>query len=143
MTLTLRVVLDTSVLAAAFLKRGGVNDQVLQEGGKAYDLYLSEGILEEVRRVLLTYPRLRKRYPYSDEDVEEFIERLREAGQVISRWPKIEVIKEDPKDDMVLACAQKVRADYIVSKDDHLKGLKEYRGIKIVSTDEFLELLRR
>ncbi|MFQ6117786.1 MAG: putative toxin-antitoxin system toxin component, PIN family, partial [Candidatus Bipolaricaulia bacterium] len=90
---------------------------------------------------LLTYPRIRKRYPYSDEDVEEFIKRLREASYVISRWPKIEVIEEDPKDDMVLACAVEVGADYIVSKDDHLKDMGEYRGIKILSTDEFLELL--
>jgi putative PIN family toxin of toxin-antitoxin system len=138
----LRAVLDTSVLAAAFLKRGGVNDRVLQEGGKGYELHLSEAILEELHRVLLGYPRIRGRYPYSDEDVEEFIQRLREASHVISSWPKLEVIEEDPKDDMVLACALEVGADYIVSKDEHLKGLKEYQGIKIVSTDEFLKLLR-
>ena len=138
----MKVVLDTSVLTAAFLKRGGVNNQVLQQGGKGYELYLSEAILEETHRVLLTYPRIRKSYPYSDEDAEGFIERLREASSVISRWPKIEVIKKDPKDDMILACALEVGADYIVSKDDHLKSLGEYRGIKIVSTDEFLRLLR-
>ena len=137
----MKAVLDTSVLAAAFLKHGGVNDQVLQQGGKSYELYLSEAILEETHRILLTYPRIRKRYHYSDEDVEEFIKRLREASHVISKWPKIGVIEEDPKDDMVLACAVEVGADYIVSKDDHLKDLGEYRGIKIVSTDEFLELV--
>lgn len=137
----MKAVLDTSVLAAAFLKRGGVNDRVLQQGGKSYELYLSEAILEETCRVLLTYSRIRKRYRYSDENVEEFIKQLREASYVISRWPKIEVIEEDPKDDMVLACAVEVGANYIVSKDDHLKNLEEYRGIKIVSTDKFLELL--
>jgi putative PIN family toxin of toxin-antitoxin system len=136
-----KVVLDTSVLAAAFLVRGGVNDKALQQGGRKYELYLSEAILRETRRVLLTYYRIRKRYPYSDEDVEDFIKGLRGASHVISRWPKIEVIKEDPKDDMVLACAIEVGADYIVSKDDHLKDLREYRGIKIISTDEFLKIL--
>jgi putative PIN family toxin of toxin-antitoxin system len=139
----LRVVLDTSVLAAAFLKQGGVNDQVLKQGGKSYELYLSEAILEELRRVLLTYPRLRRRYPYSDEDVEEFIEGLRKVSYVISSWPELRVIAEDPKDDMVLACALEVGADYIVSKDEHLTGLKEYRDIKILSTDKFLKLLKR
>ena len=137
----MKVVLDTSVLAAAFLKRGGVNDQVLKQGGKSYDLYLSEAILEELQRVL-AYPRLRRRYPYTDEDVEDFIEGLRKVGHVISQWPELRVIGEDPKDDMVLACALEVGADYIVSKDDHLKDLKEYRGIKILSTDEFLKLLK-
>jgi len=129
-------------LAAAFLKRGGVNDRVLQQGGKSYELYLSEAILTETHRILLTYPRIRKRYPYSDGDVEDLIERLREASYVISRWPKIEVIKRDPKDDVILACALEAGADYIVSKDNHLKNLGEYQGIKIVSTNEFLRLLR-
>lgn len=114
---------------------------MLQNGGRSYELYLSEAILEETRRVLLSYPRLRKRYPYSDEDVEEFIQWLRDASHVLSKCPRIAVVKEDPKDDIVLACALKARADYIVSKDDHLKDLKEYRGIKILSTDEFLQLL--
>lgn len=102
---------------------------------------LTEAILEETRRVLLTYDWIRRRYHYSDRDVEEFIARLRAASRVIQSWPKLEVIKEDPKDDMVLACALAAGADYIVSKDDHLKGLGEYRGVKIVSTDEFLKIL--
>lgn len=137
----MKAVLDTSVLAAAFLAHGGVNDRVLKEGGRAYELYLSEAILEETRRVLLTYDRIKRRYHYSDRDVEEFIARLRAASHVIQSWPELEVIEEDPEDDMVLACALEVGADYIVSKDDHLKGLKGYRGVKIVSTDEFLKLL--
>jgi len=37
--------------------------------------------------------------------------------------------------------ALKAKADYLVSKDDHLKDLKEYKGIKIVSSQEFLEIL--
>lgn len=64
------------------------------------------------------------------------------AKQVLKKLPKIRVIEKDPKDDPVLACALKVKADYIVSKDDHLKDLKEYRGIKIVSNQEFLEPLK-
>ena len=42
----------------------------------------------------------------------------------------------------MIACVLKVKANYIISKDDHLKDLKEYRGIKIVSSQEFLELLK-
>ena len=139
----MKAVLDTSVLAAAFLARGGVNDQVLQAGGENYELCLSEGILEELRRVLLTYRRIRDRYRYSDEDVEEFIRNLRGLGYVVTEWPEIQVIKEDPADDMILACALATNAEYVVSKDAHLKNLGEYRGVKLVSTDEFLQLLRR
>jgi len=140
----IKAVLDTSVLTAAFLKRGGINHQILWQGGIKYRLYLSEAILEETRRVLLTYERIRKRYPYSDRDVNDFIAGLREVSEeVVTYWPEVRIIKEDPKDDMVLACGLIARADYIVSKDRHLKALREYQRIKIISTNEFLKILGR
>lgn len=52
------------------------------------------------------------------------------------------VVKEDPKDDFIIACALKTKAHYIVSKDNHLKDLEEYQKIKIISTDDFLNILR-
>jgi putative PIN family toxin of toxin-antitoxin system len=137
----LKAVLDTSILVSAFLKHEGLNAKVLLGAKDRYDLYLSEDILEETSLVLLTYERIRKKYRYTDDEAFEYLETLRVVAKgVIKKLPRIRVIERDPKDDPVLACALKVKADYIVSKDDHLKDLKEYRGIKIVSSQEFLEL---
>ena len=139
----LKAVLDTSILVSAFLKHEGVNAKVLLGGKDQYELFLSEDILAETKLVLLTYERIRKKYHYTDDEVLEYLETLRVvAKQVFEKLPKIRVIEKDPKDDPVLACALKVRVDYIVSKDDHLRDLKEYRGIRIVSSQEFLELLK-
>ncbi len=138
----LKAVLDTSILVSAFLKHEGVNAKVLLGGKDQYELFLSEDILAETQLVPLTYERIRKKYHYTDDEVLEYLETLSiVAKQVFEKLPKIRVIARDPKDDPVLACALKVKADYIVSKDDHLKDLKEYRGIRIVSSQEFLELL--
>lgn len=138
-----KAILDTSILVSAFLKHEGVNAKVLLGGKDQYELFLSEDILAETKLVLLTYERIRKKYHYTDDEVWEYLESLRVvAKQVLEKLPKIRVIERDPKDDPVLACALKVKADYIVSKDDHLKDLKEYRGIRIVSSQEFLELLK-
>lgn len=140
----LRVVLDTSILVSAFLRHSGINAKILHYGKDLYHLYLSEEILEETAQVLVTYERIRKKYHYSDEEAMEFLETLIiTATEVIKRLPKIEVFKEDPKDNHVLACGLKSRADYIVSKDDHLTDLREYQGIKIVSSQEFLEILKK
>ena len=139
----LKAVLDTSILVSAFLKNEGVNAKVLLGAKDRYQLYLSEYILEETGLVLLTYERIRKKYHYGDDEVLEYLESLRVVAKaVIKNLPNIRVIERDPKDDSILACALKVKADYIVSKDDHLKDLKEYRGTKIVSSQEFLELLK-
>lgn len=140
----LKAVLDTSILVSAFLRQSGINARVLQHGKELYHLYLLEEILEETSRVLLTYDRIRKKYHYSDEEVVEFLQTLiMTATKVLERLPKIEVIKEDPKDNHVLACGLKGKADYIVSKDDHLRDLEEYQGIKIVSSQEFLPILKK
>jgi len=122
----LRAVLDTSVLVAAFLHLAGVNGRVLALAGERYELRLSTAILAEVRKVLF-YPRLR-RYGYSEEEVEEFLRALRKAVFLVRRWPKIQVVREDPADDRVLACALAAKADCIVSKDEHLQKLRNTRG---------------
>jgi len=139
----LKAVLDTSILVSAFLKHEGVNAKVLLGAKDRYQLYLSEDILEETSLVLLTYGRIRKKYHYSDDEALEYLATLRVvAKEVLKKLPKVRVIERDPKDDPVLACALKIKADYLVSKDDHLKDLREYRGIKIASSQEFLELLK-
>ncbi len=45
-------------------------------------------------------------------------------------------IVNDPSDDAVLACALGAKAELIVSGDRHLLDLKEYQGIRIVTTTE-------
>jgi predicted nucleic acid-binding protein len=48
-------------------------------------------------------------------------------------------IVEDPNDNMLVECAVEARADYLISGDAHLKKIKRFRGVKIVSVGEFLK----
>ncbi len=139
----LKAVLDTSILVSAFLKHEGINAKIFLGAKDQYHLYLSEDILEETSLVLLRYERIRKKYHYSDDEALDYLTNLQVvAKEILEKLPRARVIEKDPKDDPVIACAVKTKVDYIVSKDDHLKDLKEYRGIKIVSSQEFLELLK-
>ncbi|MBI4149543.1 PIN domain-containing protein [Candidatus Woesearchaeota archaeon] len=52
-----------------------------------------------------------------------------------------EVIPEDPADNKVLECAEAFGADYIISGDEHIMRLREYKGMKIVRTAKFLEMV--
>jgi len=40
------------------------------------------------------------------------------------------VVREDPADDRVLACALAAKADYIVSKDEHLQKIRNIRELR-------------
>lgn len=50
-------------------------------------------------------------------------------------------ICRDEKDNIFLECAESSKADYLVSGDDDLLSLKEYKGILIVRTWKILHLL--
>jgi putative PIN family toxin of toxin-antitoxin system len=51
---------------------------------------------------------------------------------------RIEAVRVEPYDNMVLECAVPAQADYIVSGDAHLLTLKEFEGIRIVTSAEFI-----
>ncbi|MBC7319883.1 putative toxin-antitoxin system toxin component, PIN family, partial [bacterium] len=54
---------------------------------------------------------------------------------------KVSLIKEKKDDNRILECALEGKVDYIISGDrKHILPLKEFKGIKIVSVGEFLEI---
>lgn len=137
-----KVVLDSAILVSAFLTKGGLSSHLLILCGEKATLYTAEEILQETRRVLLEEDRIRKKYTYRDEDVEEFLEAVREMSEIVEFLPELHVIDRDPKDDKILACALTVHTDYIVSRDRDLLDLGEYQGVKIVTPEEFIQYLR-
>ena len=139
-----KAVLDTTVLVSVFLKpiSGGVSFDLLHlaEQG-SFDLCLSNDILEETARVLLREGRMRKRYEYPDSAVVEFCQNIATLSTIADNLPEVSVVR-DPEDDMIIASAIAVGADYLVSRDKDLLVLGEHEGIKIVSPEEFSLALR-
>lgn len=133
--------MDSVVLVSAFITEDGLAAELLTRAAERTDLYTAEEILQEVRRVLLEKEHLRKRFLYSDANVERFIETLRAKCIMITSLPGLRVIERDPEDDMVIACAVVAQADYIVSRDLDLLDLKVYRGIQIISPEDFIRRL--
>ena len=62
--------------------------------------------------------------------MEDFINYLINISTVVAELPEIRVIERDPKDDMIIACAVAVSANYIVSRDQHLLDLGDYQQYK-------------
>ncbi len=57
--------------------------------------------------------------------------------------PKLKVMKNDPDDDKFIECAVALQAEYIISGDQALLAVERYMNIKIVSSREFLELVKQ
>lgn len=67
---------------------------------------------------------------------------LRSIAIIIDKPPTIDVIKDDPKDNMILSCALSAKVDHVVSGDAHLKDLKIYQEIEMIAPSQFLQKLR-
>ena len=83
------------------------------------------------------------RYSFSNRQVAIFCQGLKDVVDIVTKLPSMKVVVNDPNDDMVVACAVKARANFIVSRDEDLLGLKKYKGIKIVLPEEFIEVIRK
>ena len=44
---------------------------------------------------------------------------------------------------MFLACALEAKADFIVSRDPHIRNLKQFHGVKIIDVKGFMEKVRK
>lgn len=133
----LKVVIDTNVFVSG-LHYGGRPRQVLDLLWQGeIEVYISPFILAELARVLEA--RLR----WSSQHVEEVIEAIQASAREIEPQIRLSRIQEKEDDNRILECAVAGQADYLVTGDSkHILPLKEFQGVKIVSTAEFLRIVR-
>ncbi len=132
-----RLVIDTNVLVSAFGWSGKPRHLFEQVLEGRFELVVSQKQLAEIRRVL-TYPRLNF---IADEQV-RFLEVVARASRVVETHNDLDVIKDDPSDNVLLEAAVEHNAQYIISGDQHLLRLKEFQGVRILTPAEFLALFR-
>jgi putative PIN family toxin of toxin-antitoxin system len=137
----LKTVLDTNVLVSALLSEAGIPNQVLRQAGLTYQLFISNEILEEAEEVLHR-PRIRERGQLTEDRIRQFLAILQTVAGIVPNPPSLQVIEDDPDDNIILGCALGAQADYLVSGDMHLKRLGSYEGIRIVSPSEFLVAIK-
>lgn len=138
----MRVVLDANIFVSAVLKATG-NPARIIELVKEEELKLiaSPDILAEVKATLL-YPKLRKLHRHSARWVKDFLKELSAKADITPGELAVDAIKDDPSDNIYLACAVEGRADFIVSGDAHLKKLQSFRNIPIVDPATFLSRMK-
>jgi putative PIN family toxin of toxin-antitoxin system len=141
-----KAVLDSVVLISAFITehKQGVSAVLLGAAERgAFQLYLSEDILAETKRVLLEDRRhLKRRYGYSDEAAERWCRALGALAHIVVDPPAVKVVERDPNDDMVVACAVEAKADFIVSRDKDLLALDHHGQLRIVTPEAFMQIIR-
>jgi putative PIN family toxin of toxin-antitoxin system len=133
------VVFDVNILVSSLISKGKPRELWLKAVSGEFQLVLSRRIIEEFVEVI-SRPKF-QRY-LGERDVLDFLEALSTRARIVRTRSRLRIIREDPEDNSILAAAYDGRADYIVSGDRHLLGLREFEGIKIVTVERILELLQ-
>ena len=62
-------------------------------------------------------------------------------GIIVKPTERINIFQDEP-DNRILECAGHIKADYIVTGDKHILGLKKFEDAKIVTLAEFLHYIK-
>ena len=136
----LKLVLDTSTFVSAFFWEGNEAELLRKiEQGKA-GVYLTAEILNEIEEVLKR-PKFNEAMKRSAITPDQVMQKIASLSHLVIA-PNISIkVCRDEKDNKFLACAESANADCLISGDDDLLSLKEYKGIPIVKTGKILQVL--
>lgn len=136
-----RVVLDTNVwLSAIFWKREA--SKIVELGEKSrIKIIVSKNILLEIVEVLEKEKKFQEFMEERRQNIEDLLRTIISITELVSPKSKINVIKEHPKDNIVLEAALEGKASDIISYNKHVLNLGEFRGIKISKPKEFFNIL--
>lgn len=133
----IRVVADTNVYVSAIVF-GGTCEAILALGrAGVVDLFLSPAIQRELRWVL------GHTFGWAERQVQEALAEVNALATLVRPSVRLSGVTPHDQDHRILQCALAARADFLVTGDKrHLQALKAFRGIRIVSPRDFLDILR-
>ncbi len=138
----LRAVIDTNLFVSGLFAKDSVSAWLQDLWiNQNFELVTSIEIIKEISRVL-NYPRIKERFKPTEENIRRFYRLLFRKAIISKDIYQTDKIADDPTDNKFLACALEKKADYIVSRDSHLRNLKHYHGIQIVDATTFIEKVK-
>ena len=131
----MKVVVDTNVIVAGLVAEGVCRD-ILKRRLPACELFTSQRLLDELAE------KLRNKLGLDPDDL-PLLRIYEETTTRLKSKPLAEPVCRDSDDDEVLATALAGGVEIILTGDKDLLTLKEFRGIKILSPRQFVEMLDR
>ena len=137
----MKLVLDTNVWLSGIFWEGEASKIIEKTEKKNIQILISENILSEIVNVLNKESKFQKYILNLKLNIEEILRTILSISDLIETKTKLDLIKADPKDNIILEVALDGKAEYIISYDNHLLNMIEFRGIKIISPGEFLKII--
>lgn len=128
-----RVVLDTNIFVSMAMggQVGKINDK--WRAGE-FILVVSEDIVSEYLDVLQ-----RPKLHLKSRTIATIVNRIYRKAGFVTPEDHVSAVQADPTDNKFIEAAIAGKVDYIVSGDKHLRDLKEFHSIPIITAREFID----
>ena len=136
----MKIVLDTNVWLSGIFWDGEASKIIEKSEKNDIQMLISEEILSEIVNVLNKESKFQKYILNLKLSIENVLKTILLISTLIETKSKLDLIKADPKDNIILEAALDGKVEYIVSYDNHLLNMIEFRGIKIINPGEFLKI---
>ena len=132
----LKITVDTNIIISVFVFPGATVVKLFDDflDGRV-ELGVSDEILREFTGVCV------RKYNYDPEDAVKITDIIRQCAVIVRPDKIISIISDEP-DNRILECAEKYGADYIISGDIHLKEIKKYKTIPVITPADYMKLNR-
>lgn len=136
-----RAVLDTNVFISGGTISAGAPSQVINRWrNQDFVMVVSPQLLAEYEEVLFR-PNVMKYTGLSPKETEQYIQEVKGRAYMTSGMLALNVLINDPDDNMVLACAEEGMATHLITGNKKHFPFTDYKGIIVMSPREFLSLL--
>lgn len=131
----MKIVFDTNVYISGLLFPAGIPSRLLELAkDRAYDLFYSPEIIEEIKRVLLV------KFALNLQKIDKLVRFIESFGSVVYPSKTISLVKNDLPDNRILECTLEADAQFLVTGDKkHLIPLKHPYDFKIVTPAQFYQ----
>jgi len=127
---SLRVVLDTNILVSAFFWEGHERKILIKCKKRKLNSIISIDILNELEKVLKT------KFKVPVNKIRDYSKEILYFSEIVFPLGELDIIKEDPTDNIILETAIIGKANILITGNKHLLKLKQYKSVKILQAKD-------
>lgn len=132
----MKIILDTNIWISG-IHWNGESFKIIQSWkNHKFELIISWEIISELIRILSDF-----KIKMEENELSFWINSILINSELVEPKQKLNIVKEDPNDNMFLEAAEESNADYIITQDNHLLKLRSYKTAKILTPKEFISIL--
>jgi len=130
----MRMVFDTNIFISAYVIPGSLAEKAILKMIEGEDsLLISKDIIHEVLSVLSS------KFGRDREALSHVAVTLSGLAELVKPGGRVKIFMDEP-DNRILECAIYGEANLLVTGDKEILQRREYKGVKIISLKEYLEL---